>query len=105
MVIEMHYDNPRGQESMISLMLMPKTIIMLLYLYIGCALYIIDVIDSSGIRFFYVSEPREHDAGVLYLGHSVFPTMIIPPDVDNYTISGVCGAQCTERVPLFTSIV
>ena len=54
--------------------------------------------DSSGIRFFYVSTPREHDAGVLFMGHSVVPIMIIPPGADNYTISGICGAQCTERV-------
>ena len=57
-----------------------------------------DVVDSSGMRFFYVNTPREHDAGVLYVGHSVVPIMIIPPGADNYTISGICGAQCTERV-------
>ena len=50
------------------------------------------------MRFFYVNTPREHDAGVLYLGHSVVPIMIIPPGTNNYTISGICGAQCTERV-------
>ena len=92
MVIEMHYDNPNRQESNFCKCLITPSII---------TLFIIDttdVTDSSGLRFFYVREPREHDAGVLYIGHSVFPTMIIPPGTDNYTISGVCGAQCTERV-------
>lgn len=59
---------------------------------------LIDIVDSSGMRFFYVNAPREHDAGVLYMGHSVVPLMIIPPGANNYTISGICGAQCTERV-------
>ena len=60
--------------------------------------FFLDVTDSSGMRFFYVNTRREHDAGVLYVGHSVHPLMIIPPGTDNYTISGICAANCTERV-------
>ena len=54
--------------------------------------------DSSGIRIFYTNISREHDAGILDIGHSVTPLMIIPPNTPNYTIAGVCAPDCTEKV-------
>ena len=54
--------------------------------------------DSSGIRFFYSSQPREHDAGILEVGHEVDPFMFIPPNTPNYIVGGMCIADCTNRV-------
>ena len=59
---------------------------------------ITDVIDSSGIRFYYSSSPREHDAGILAVGHRVTSYMIIPPGTQNYTIGAVCTGTCINNV-------
>ena len=56
------------------------------------------MIDSSGMRFYYTSTPREHDAGIMFLGHDVRPLMIVPPGAPNYMIGGICTANCTESV-------
>jgi hypothetical protein len=39
---------------------------------------------------------REHDAGLLVLGHDVSPAMTIPPNVTNFVVSGHCAGECTE---------
>lgn len=69
-VLEMHYDNP-GLTS--------------------------GVLDSSGIEFFYTSTPRQDDAGILFLGHTVVYTMVIPPNAADYSILGVCSPTCTAE--------
>ena len=56
------------------------------------------MIDSSGMRFYYSSTAREHDAGIMYLGHEINTAMIILPGTPNYTIAGVCSADCTKSV-------
>ena len=56
------------------------------------------VIDSSGISFFYTDTSREHDAGILILGHSVTGNMLIPPGSTNYTTPGFCYSECTNQV-------
>lgn len=56
------------------------------------------MVDSSGLRFFYTTEEPEKRAGNLNLGHAVHPTMIIPPRTQNYTITSVCTADCTNDV-------
>ena len=61
-------------------------------------LHVLGVIDSSGMRFYYTSTPREHDAGVMFLGHDVNRLMIVPPGAPNYTIASVCSANCTQSV-------
>ena len=50
------------------------------------------------MRFYYTSIPREHDAGIMFLGHGVNPVMIIPPGAPNYTIGSICTADCTRNV-------
>ena len=67
-------------------------------LYIG-------VMDSSGIEFFYTSEPREHEAGILNLGYNVNGFMIIPPNTPRYDIIGYCDPQCTSRVSGLYSLI
>ena len=54
--------------------------------------------DSSGIEFFYLSEPRAEDAGIITLGHHVNNAMIIPPRTSRYDIFGKCGGVCTSQV-------
>ena len=56
------------------------------------------VIDNSGIEFFYTSTPRQHDAGILIVGHSVDREMIIPPNTASYYIVAECSDGCTKRV-------
>lgn len=66
-------------------------ILLKLILFVG-------VRDSSGIEFTYTDEPQKHRAGILTVGHSVYSGMIIPPGRDDYTITGMCSGQCTEKV-------
>ena len=62
------------------------------------SLNVAGVIDNSGIEFFYTSTPRQHDAGILTVGHAVDREMIIPPNTASYYIVGECSADCTKRV-------
>ena len=56
------------------------------------------IIDNSGIEFFYTSTRRQHDAGILTVGHAVVTSMIIPPNTQSYSILGQCSADCTNAV-------
>ena len=58
----------------------------------------IGIVDSSGIEFFYTSQPREQEAGILNLGHVVNRFMVVPPRANNFTIIGKCGGECTSQV-------
>ena len=78
-VIEMHYDNPKLHS-----------------VANGC--HLIDVVDASGLEFFYSNTEPVHEAGVLFIGYNVLPSMIIPPKTDNYLIEAFCSGQCTEKV-------
>ncbi|KAK8384812.1 hypothetical protein O3P69_014395 [Scylla paramamosain] len=75
-MLEIHYDNPD---------LMPG------------------VVDSSGVRLLYTEQLREHDAGVLTLGHTVSPTMIIPPGQEWTTVAH-CTSTCTQKTVPQTGI-
>ena len=44
----------------------------------------------------YTSTPREHEAGILEVGHFVTDQMVIPPNVDNFTTTGVVPSDCTS---------
>ncbi len=57
-----------------------------------------DVLDSSGMEFFYTSSPPEYEAAILEIGHQVTPTMVIPPNSASFTIFGKCKSDCTEAV-------
>lgn len=62
----------------------------------------VGVVDSSGVTFTYINERREHNAGVLLVGHTVGLNQIVPPGLSNYTVSGVCPMSCTNRVSIIT---
>ena len=61
------------------------------------------VTDSSGMRFYYSNTPREHDAGIMFLGHDVTPFMVVPPGAPSYTIGSICTANCTKSVCKFVA--
>ena len=56
------------------------------------------VVDSSGVEFFYTSQPRRHEAGILTLGHAVNRFMVVPPRADRFDIIGKCAPDCTSQV-------
>lgn len=49
------------------------------------------MVDSSGIEFFYLSQPRAEDVGIITLEHHVNNTMIIPPHTSRHDIFGSVG--------------
>ncbi|XP_003387559.2 PREDICTED: DBH-like monooxygenase protein 2 homolog isoform X2 [Amphimedon queenslandica] len=57
------------------------------------------VVDSSGVTFYYIDTPREHDSGILAVGHAVNQYMIIPPKARDYTIYSFCPTDCTTLFP------
>lgn len=61
--------------------------------------------DSSGIRFWYTSTRREHNAGILEVGHFVTPYHVIPPNSPNFVTTGILPAECTQevRISIFLS--
>ena len=73
----------------------------------GC--HLIDVVDASGLEFFYSNTEPVHEAGILLMGYNILPSMIIPPKTDNYLIEAFCSGRCTEKVRdislLFTKAV
>ena len=56
------------------------------------------IVDSSGIRFFYTDEPPQQRAAILTLGHQIVGHMIVPPQVERYTVNGYCNQRCTDTV-------
>ena len=58
----------------------------------------IGVSDSSGLIFTYTQTRREHDAGILQVGHLVRRTQIIPPGTLNYSTYGTCHSNCTSQL-------
>ena len=88
----MHYDNPDMEEGEYNIII-PYFVKVIFFFY-----HTTGVFDSSGMRFFYTSTRRQHDAGMVGLGHYVTPDMLIPPGAINYTISGLCTSTCTKKV-------
>ncbi|KAK4288778.1 hypothetical protein Pmani_038210, partial [Petrolisthes manimaculis] len=54
------------------------------------------VVDSSGVRVLYTEKLRQHDAGILTLGHMLSPTLIVPPGRSWNTVA-YCSSQCTHK--------
>lgn len=69
-LMEVHYDNPTFQEGLS---------------------------DSSGLRLFYTSHLRKHDAGVLETGVWVSLHHMIPPGMPSFHSEGHCTMECLEE--------
>jgi len=70
-----------------------------------------DIVDSSGLRFYYTPTLRENDIGVLWFGQQANANAIyLPPGLDTVN-TGYCSAGCTEDffpedgVTLFGSVL
>ncbi|XP_069165930.1 MOXD1 homolog 1-like isoform X2 [Procambarus clarkii] len=55
-----------------------------------------DIVDASGLRVLYTETLREHDAGVLTIGHDISPLLVVPPGTHWLTV-GICHPDCTQQ--------
>ena len=55
-------------------------------------------VDNSGMRLWYTSTPREHNAGIVDVGHRITEDQIIPPNSKNFTTTGIMMGDCTNQV-------
>ena len=86
-MIELHYDNPHEIEG--------KTILYTLGKNKPC---FPGTLDSSGLRVWYTKTPREHEAGILTVGHFVHPYHVIPPNSQNFVSTGLLTEKCSKDV-------
>lgn len=54
-----------------------------------------DFYDSSGMRIFYTTSLRQHDAGTLWVGQMFLE---IPPHTPEIDVEGVCSSECTAKI-------
>ena len=45
-----------------------------------------------------MAEKVMHLAGIMAVGHHVTPNMLIPPQLEKYSIAGLCSDYCTKKV-------
>uniref|UniRef100_A0A8C1UL72 Monooxygenase, DBH-like 1, like n=1 Tax=Cyprinus carpio TaxID=7962 RepID=A0A8C1UL72_CYPCA len=55
-------------------------------------------VDNSGLRFYYTSELRQHDAAVLMTGLAVAPRYAIPPKAKSFLTYGLCDTAYIPEV-------
>ncbi|XP_043075757.1 DBH-like monooxygenase protein 2 homolog [Puntigrus tetrazona] len=55
-------------------------------------------VDSSGLRLYYTSELRQHDAGILITGLAVAPGYAIPPKAKSFLTYGLCDTAYIPKV-------
>uniref|UniRef100_A0A8C1UM66 Monooxygenase, DBH-like 1, like n=1 Tax=Cyprinus carpio TaxID=7962 RepID=A0A8C1UM66_CYPCA len=55
-------------------------------------------VDNSGLRFYYTSELRQHDAAVLMTGLAVAPGYAIPPKAKSFLTYGLCDTAYIPEV-------
>nr|CAB3263918.1 DBH-like monooxygenase protein 1 homolog [Phallusia mammillata] len=54
-----------------------------------------DIVDSSGLKITYTPQLRQHDAGVILVGHIVSPfAHLIPPNTETFEDYSECGPRC-----------
>ncbi|CAG7823934.1 unnamed protein product, partial [Allacma fusca] len=52
---------------------------------------------ETGIIAYTTTDIREHDAGILRVGHITSASLMIPPGTSNYVITGHCSGICTQN--------
>jgi hypothetical protein len=55
------------------------------------------MVDNSGLRLYYTTSLRRHDAGVLSIGMDQNWRHIIPPQQERVVSEGHCVEECTQR--------
>ncbi len=58
-------------------------------------------VDNSGLRFYYTSELRQHDAAVLGTGLVVAPWYAIPPKAKSFLTYGLCDTAYIPKVCMY----
>lgn len=54
------------------------------------------LIDNSGIRYYYTKTLRRFDIGVLEVGVTYSPNLVIPPQEEDFEWNGLCLPSCTS---------
>ena len=67
------------------------------FYWIMFLIYLVDFVDSSGMRFYY-DTPRQYDAGVLMAGCMIKSSIVIPPKQREWITDCYCPSQCTRKV-------
>lgn len=57
-----------------------------------------DIIDSSGITLILTPTLRTHDAGGMFVGVGIHDYQFIPPYEKEFTSTGQCSSECTNKV-------
>nr|XP_039261995.1 DBH-like monooxygenase protein 1 homolog [Styela clava]XP_039261997.1 DBH-like monooxygenase protein 1 homolog [Styela clava] len=55
-----------------------------------------DIIDSSGVRFYYTENLRKYDAGLLTISQSI-QGIFVPPNAERFRINGYCSNECFSQ--------
>ncbi|XP_039548937.1 DBH-like monooxygenase protein 2 homolog [Pimephales promelas] len=55
-------------------------------------------VDNSGLRFYYTSELRQHDAAILMTGLNLGPGYAIPPKAKSFLTYGLCDTAYIPQV-------
>ena len=58
------------------------------------------IVDSSGLRFYYTKNVRQHDAAIFMTGTISSSALLIPPKQKDWKMKGYCPAVCTEKVTI-----
>ncbi|CAI8042477.1 DBH-like monooxygenase protein 1 homolog [Geodia barretti] len=53
--------------------------------------------DSSGMRLWYTTTPREYDAGIFEVGYFIGVNHVIPPNSQNFVTQCILPDQCTNK--------
>ena len=105
-MLELHYDNPdllEGNELPAVMLgkarqLTPELLSLSLSLSLSLN---VGIVDSSGFELVYTSIPPEKSAGILGIGQLPLPSMIVPPNVENFVVPVSITPQCTDKVSGF----
>eukprot|EP00479_Gromia_sphaerica_P008110 TRINITY_DN295_c0_g1_i3.p1 TRINITY_DN295_c0_g1~~TRINITY_DN295_c0_g1_i3.p1 ORF type:complete len:383 (+),score=68.76 TRINITY_DN295_c0_g1_i3:191-1339(+) len=55
------------------------------------------VLDTNGLRYYYTSELRENDVGVLLIGSGASPqAIVLPPQLPSIYVTSECPEKCTQ---------
>jgi len=55
-----------------------------------------DVSFEAGVTFYYTEELREIEAGFFQILHNYLPSLVVPPETQDWTIVGHCSSACTQ---------
>ena len=65
-----------------------------------------NIVDNSGVKFYFTHQLREHDLGILSLGAGdSFLSLQIPPHSEKTIYTSICVPECTEvtKIPFLGS--